>query len=109
MQRPSTVPRPSAPASDPDRPRLAVIAGKSAAPVAQLRFALPRATPVAAYVINSSNQIVHTLCQEHLEPGEHVCGWDGRDANGNCVPPGTYTLRLEAASRVLCVRMVTLR
>lgn len=109
MQRPSTATPHPHHARHSDQPRLAVVTGVRIAPVAQLRFALPRSTPVAAYVINSANQIVHTLCQQDLEPGEHVCSWDGRDANGNRIPPGTYTLRLEAASRVLCVRVVTLR
>ena len=88
---------------------------RSAAPglghpaVARLRFALPRAAQVVAYVLDSTGQTVHTLCETELEPGEHVCSWDGRDDAGRSFPAGTYTLKLEAANRVLCVRLVTLR
>ncbi|MBI5170456.1 MAG: hypothetical protein HZA61_13285 [Candidatus Eisenbacteria bacterium] len=83
--------------------------GSGTAHVATLRFALPRASLVVAHVIDSAGQTVHTLCEAELEPGEHVCSWDGRDGAGRPFPAGTYTLRLEAAHRVLCARVVTLR
>ncbi|MBK7367944.1 MAG: hypothetical protein IPJ04_08540 [Candidatus Eisenbacteria bacterium] len=83
--------------------------GHAPAAVARVRFALPRAAQVVAYVVDAAGQTVHTLCEAELEPGEHVCSWDGRDDAGRSFPAGTYTLKLEAANRLLCIRMVTLR
>lgn len=83
--------------------------GSGHPPVARLRFALPRAAQVVAYVVDSTGQTVHSLCEAELEPGEHVCSWDGCDDAGRAFPAGTYTLKLEAANRTLCVRLVTLR
>lgn len=82
---------------------------RSATPVASLRFALPRPSLVIAHVMDASGVVVHSLCEAELEPGEHVCSWDGLGANGRRLAAGTYTLRLEADGRTLCARIVTLR
>ncbi len=108
MSRPSTSPL-ATDAAAPAPRRLSVVPGRGDSHVATLRFALPRASHVMAYVIDSTGQTVHTLCEATLEPGEHLCSWDGCDDAGRRFPAGTYTLRLEAAKRVLCVRVVTLR
>ncbi|MFN8586346.1 MAG: FlgD immunoglobulin-like domain containing protein [Candidatus Eisenbacteria bacterium] len=91
------------------RPRVATLAPRSVHAVASLRFALPRPSLVAAFVLDAAGAIVHTLCEAELEPGEHLCSWDGLDVHGRRFAAGTYTLKLEANGRLLCARIVTLQ
>ena len=77
--------------------------------VASLRFALPASTPVCGGVLTPEGRLVRVLLQEELAMGEHTLRWDGRDGVGMPLPAGIYTIRLEAAGRMLALRSVTLR
>jgi len=74
--------------------------------LALLRFALPRETPATVAVFDERGSIVRTIFSGLLCAGEHDCAWDGRDELDEPVPPGSYTVRLEAAERVLTSRRV---
>ena len=76
---------------------------------ASIRFALPAASPVCGGVLSSEGRLLRVLLQDELAMGEHTLRWDGRDGVGMPLPAGTYTVRLEAAGRVLALRSVTLR
>jgi flagellar hook assembly protein FlgD len=77
--------------------------------VTRLSFALPRAAHTSIRVHDANSRIVRTLQDGTLEPGEHVCIWDGLDDQGNKMSAGDYTLRIEVDTRPLTSRIVTLR
>lgn len=93
--------------------RTARIAGARVAPaatiVARLGFALPRAQHAIIRVHDANGRIVRTLQDGTLEPGEHVCCWDGLDDQGRKLGPGEYALRLEVDTMALTSRIITLR
>lgn len=93
----------------PSRARIATAPPRSSSSVASLRFALPRPSSVMAFVLDAQGSVVHSLCAAELEPGEHICSWDGNGPHDRRLPAGTYTLKLEADGRLLCARIVTLR
>ncbi len=109
MSRPSSSPLGSDASALSSHARNTALPTRSATPVASLRFALPRPALVVAHVMDASGVVVHSLCEAELEPGEHICSWDGLGANGRRLAAGVYTLRLDADGRTLCARIVTLR
>ncbi len=80
-----------------------------ASPVAVLRFALPKPTTATLSVHSADGRVVRTLLNGSLEAGEHDCRWDGCDDRGASVPPGNYSLQLEAGGSPLTSRRVTVR
>ena len=57
-----------------------------------------RASLVTAEIVNTDGQTVRSLSNANVESGDGKLTWDGRDANGNRVPEGNYTVRFTAAS-----------
>jgi len=92
----------------PGRAGVSPPATPSSPPSAVLRFALPASTPACVSVLASDGRCVRTLRQGELPAGEHLSAWDGRDDRGQRVAPGSYTLQLETAGRVLTSRRVVL-
>jgi hypothetical protein len=61
-----------------------------------LEWLLPRSTRVRLQVFNVRGELLKTIVDEHLGPGEHTARWDGRDRRGRVVASGVYFARLEA-------------
>lgn len=51
---------------------------------------------VAVVVRDAEGAVVGTFPTGAFEAGRHTLEWDGTDADGNRLPPGNYTLSLEA-------------
>jgi flagellar basal-body rod modification protein FlgD len=69
--------------------------GVSAAPI---RGQLAKdATTVTAAIVDSTGKTVRTVELRGVPQGPIAMTWDGRDADGNTLPKGTYTVRLTAA------------
>lgn len=47
-------------------------------------------------VLNAAGKVVDTLDVGNVDAGVHRFGWDGKDADGNAVPEGNYTFRVNA-------------
>lgn len=66
---------------------------------AQWRYSLPSdAASVTLTVKNSIGQVVHTA-DGTGKKGENTVTWDGRDANGNFLTAGNYTLSIDAKDK----------
>ena len=63
----------------------------------EIPFTLARTGPVRLAVYSAGGQRVRLLVDEVREPGAHHARWNGRDARGRLVRPGTYFVRLESA------------
>ncbi len=53
---------------------------------------------VVAIIQDSSGRTVRTLALGAHDAGSFDVGWDGRDGNGNALPPGTYGVKLAASA-----------
>jgi flagellar basal-body rod modification protein FlgD len=62
-----------------------------------LKFSLAdEASDVTVLIKDSKNNIVADLDQGAYPGGSTTCYWDGKDKNGNAVPPGNYSFMVSA-------------
>jgi flagellar basal-body rod modification protein FlgD len=54
------------------------------------------ATSIKLNIQNSAGKTVATLSGKDLTAGNHYLTWDGKDANGNTLPAGTYSIAVDA-------------
>jgi hypothetical protein len=62
-----------------------------------LRFVLVAPAPVRLTVMDAQGRRVRELVRGSMNAGAHESTWDGRDAGGGLVPPGTYFANLDVA------------
>lgn len=65
--------------------------------------------PVTLTVYSLTGQIVRTLMNSRLEPGNHAVPWEGRDDSGQPVSSGVYVARLTADGNQTTHRMLLLK
>jgi flagellar basal-body rod modification protein FlgD len=63
---------------------------------AVLPFTLDRAAAVDVEVVDSAGAVVRKLTSAQLEAGSQAVGWNGRNAQGDAMPPGIYHYRVTA-------------
>ncbi len=84
-------------------------------PTTEIRFQIPagigRETgqPTSLRIYNAVGQLITTLVNAQLEPGEYVVEWNGRDATGNPVPSGVYFYVLESGYLKLTQKMLLMK
>ncbi|MBN1208650.1 MAG: PD40 domain-containing protein [Myxococcaceae bacterium] len=61
----------------------------------ELRYTITRATIGELQILDASNQVVRQQALPHEVAGDFTLSWDGRDAQGQPVPDGEYTLSLD--------------
>jgi flagellar hook protein FlgE len=57
-------------------------------------YTLPKQTTASISITDASGAVVRTLPQSTQGTGQHAVAWDGKDANGNIVPDGNYTVNI---------------
>lgn len=72
-----------------------------------IEFELAKTGHSSLCVYNLKGQKVRDLCSNHLERGQHMIKWDGKDANGRIMAPGIYFIRLSTQGQSV-VRKVML-
>lgn len=65
------------------------------ATITNIRFGLPRTSPVVLKIYSSSGLILKDLVADTKNPGYHTVTWDGTDYTGKKVPAGIYFCCLE--------------
>lgn len=78
-------------------------------PRAKIKFVVPNSGVVDLRVYDLRGRLISVLVAEHLERGEHILSWDGRDQSGMKVSSGVYFARLKANSVSLNRRLVLLK
>jgi flagellar basal-body rod modification protein FlgD len=63
---------------------------------ASMNVNLNAAANVTLKVSNASGQVVATLPEGNLKAGANTLTWNGKDANGNQLPDGTYNVSVTA-------------
>jgi hypothetical protein len=66
-------------------------------PETTIRFNLPWEAPVKVEVFNDQGQLVTTLIDDQMGPGNFSVTWNGRDANGAEVASGVYIYKIHSA------------
>lgn len=68
-------------------------------PTTDIRFSLPRAAQINLNVFNILGELVTTLADGNLVPGNYTVTWNGKDRNGMSVASGIYFYRLVIAQK----------
>ena len=63
---------------------------------ASMNLNLASAANVTLKVSNANGQVVATLSQGNLKAGPNTLTWNGKDASGNQLPDGTYSVGVSA-------------
>ncbi len=74
-----------------------------------INFSIPKAGNVTMAVYNIMGQKIRTLLKNKLHAGNHFVRWDGRNDDGNVVPPGIYFYRLESGNYIETEKMILTR
>ncbi|WP_224249089.1 CARDB domain-containing protein [Hyalangium gracile] len=61
----------------------------------ELRYTITRATIADLQILDARNQVVQQWFLNHPQTGSFTLAWDGRDAQGQRVPDGVYTLSID--------------
>jgi hypothetical protein len=78
-------------------------------PATAIRYELPEAGPVTIAVFDVRGRIVRTVFRGPQTAGLHESVWDGRSAEGDRVPSGTYLVRVVSAWGAACEKLTVVR
>jgi hypothetical protein len=78
-------------------------------PETTIRFNLPLEAPVMVEIFNDQGQLVQTLVNDLMGPGNFSVTWDGRDANGSEVASGVYLYKIESSNLKLSKKVTLLK
>jgi aminopeptidase N len=89
--------------------RLALSGPNPARAGASLSYWLPRESSARVSIFDVAGSRVRGWPAARLASGGHTLAWDGRDDAGHRVPPGVYTVCLDAAGERRTRRLVLIR
>jgi SdrD B-like domain/FlgD Ig-like domain len=89
--------------------RLFTIAPNPFNPETTMSFMLSEKTPVSLRIYGVNGDLVRTVIDGELTPGEHRRVWDGRDDSGRQVASGVYFGKLVTGTTSQTVKMVLLK
>jgi hypothetical protein len=78
-------------------------------PHTRIEYALGENSHVRIAIYNANGQMIRTLLDADVSSGEHGASWDGRDAQGDLVPSGTYFCRVVAGEHVVTRSLTLMR
>lgn len=76
--------------------------------ITAIQFQLNAADNVSVKIFNSFGQLVNTIKNDYLVPGEHTFYWAGDDQDGNVVSPGMYYYSVSTSNQQLSRPMIYL-
>lgn len=78
-------------------------------PTTTIQYDLPEQARVRITVYNMVGQVVRTLVDRQVSPGQHETIWDGRDDSGRPVSSGLYLYRMTARDFTQSRKMLLLK
>jgi hypothetical protein len=78
-------------------------------PETTISFNLKTSEYATLSIYNQRGQLVGTLVNETLTPGEHSIIWKGKDLNGKSVASGVYFYKLKAGSYTKTRKMILMK
>ncbi len=78
-------------------------------PITTISFSIAQVENVTLRIYNSRGQVVRTLTNGFLNPGQYQVSWDGSDDLGLQLSSGVYLYRLQAGAFSKLKRMVFVR
>jgi flagellar hook assembly protein FlgD len=78
-------------------------------PVTAIRYSVPRSQRVRIGIYDATGRLVARLLDATVDPGWGEITWNGRDARGKAVAPGTYFCRMATDQGTRTVPVVHMR
>jgi len=78
-------------------------------PETTINFSLPWEAPIKVEVYNDQGQLVTTLIDNHMGPGNFSVTWDGRDSNGSEVASGVYIYKINSTDLSLSKKVTFIK
>ncbi|MCP4713187.1 MAG: T9SS type A sorting domain-containing protein, partial [Planctomycetes bacterium] len=78
-------------------------------PWTSIRFQVSTAGQATLSIHNAAGQLVRTLVDADLQPGQYQAEWDGRNDRQAQVAAGIYFYSLESGDQSLTRKMILLR
>jgi len=75
----------------------------------QIRFQIPRQSPVRITVYNLMGNQVRMILNEDKPAGSYRVNWDGKDDHGTAMPSGIYLFELKAGGFVESKKMILMK
>lgn len=75
-------------------------------PKTTIKFGIPRRSHVTVRIINLKGQLITTLIDDELNPGDHVVEWDATDDKKLPVASGVYLYQLQAGDFVAAKKLL---
>lgn len=75
-------------------------------PETTISYSVPNPGPASLKVYNLKGQVVRTLVNDTLEPGEYRVVWNGKDESGQNVSSGLYFYRLTNDGKTITRKML---
>ena len=76
---------------------------------ATINFNLPWEAPIKIEVYNDQGQLVVTLIDNYMGPGNFSVTWDGKDSNGAQVASGVYIYKIKSLDLNLSKKVTFLK
>lgn len=78
-------------------------------PATTIRFNLFKSDKIKLQIMNPNGEIIKTLIEKELPPGQHEIIWDGTDNYNHKVSSGVYFYRLMADDKELTKKLVLIK
>ena len=78
-------------------------------PETTIKFNISNSGFVKLKVYNILGELVKTLLDEEMSPGEYSIVWDGKNGRGHAASSGIYIYKLQAGTFTVSQKMVLLR
>ncbi len=78
-------------------------------PSTAIRFNLFRSENIKLQILNINGELIKTLLEKELPPGQHEIIWDGTDSQNQKVTSGVYFYRLISENNELTKKMILIK
>ena len=78
-------------------------------PKTTINFSLPWEALIKVMVYNDQGQLVRTLVNQNIGPGEFAVSWDGTKDNGDQVSSGMYLYKIEGPNLKMKMKVTFLK
>lgn len=78
-------------------------------PFTTIRFNLFKSDKIKLQIVNPDGELIKTLIEKELPPGQHEVVWDGTDNNNHKVSSGVYFYRLISNETELTKKLVLIK
>lgn len=78
-------------------------------PTTRIKYNLPSKSYIFLRIFNLKGELIRTLVEGEVGPGDQSVQWDGSDESGRMVPAGIYLCQMKSELSTKSIRMIFLK